>query len=339
MKELSVVILNWNGKQLMEKFLPSVVKYTPKTTAEVVVADNGSNDGSLEMLQKKFPSVRIISFDHNYGFAEGYNKALLEVDSKYSVLLNSDVEVTDGWTVAPIEAMNAENSIVCVQPKILAERNKGYFEYAGAAGGFIDKYGYPFCRGRVLQVIEKDSGQYDTVSDLLWASGACLFVRTDVFKLEGGLDGNFFAHQEEIDMCWRLRSRGYRIICMPRSVIYHYGGATLDMENPRKTFLNFRNSLLTIYKNLPEKDLRHSLFVRFLLDNIAALKFLMTGHLQNANAVFKARKEFRKLVPQYAIKRKENLEKSTGKAIPEVLQKSLIVSFYFGGKKKYTDFK
>lgn len=336
-KKVAVVILNWNGAGLMEQFLPSVIAYSPSEVAEVVVADNGSTDNSIAMLQEKFPSVRIIRLDNNYGFAEGYNQALRQIDNEYTVLLNSDVEVTPGWLDAPLAAMEADPTIAATQPKIRAQRNKEYFEYAGASGGYMDIYGYPYCRGRVLHIVEKDEGQYDTPADILWATGACLFVRTAVYKEVGGLDAGFFAHQEEIDMCWRLRSRGYRLVCTPQSVIYHVGGATLNVESPRKTFLNFRNNLLMLYKNLPAKDLSHVMHVRFWLDYIAATKFLLCGHWRNAQAVYKARKEFFEMKPLYLSKRQENLEKTTLATIPELMRSSLIVAFYLKGKKIYSD--
>lgn len=335
--KVAVVILNWNGRQLMEEFLPSVVAYTPSDRADIIVADNGSTDDSLAMLRDKFPTVGIIVLDKNYGFAEGYNRALQQVDAEYAVLLNSDVEVTPGWLEAPIAALEKDTAIACVQPKIRAQRNKDYFEYAGAAGGYIDKYGYPFCRGRVLHVVEKDCGQYDSPADILWATGACLFIRTEVYKKEGGLDANFFAHQEEVEMCWRLRCRGYRLVCEPRSVVYHVGGATLEMESPRKTFLNFRNSLLMVYKNVADKDLKHVMRCRFWLDYIAAAKFFLTGYPQNAKAVYKARKDFFRLKPQYASVRKENQEKTVIASPPGLLDKSLILLFYLKGKKKFSD--
>lgn len=336
-KKVAIVILNWNGAKLMEEFLPSVVDYSPAELAEVIVADNGSNDTSVDMLKEKFPSVRIIQLDKNYGFAEGYNQALKQIDNEYTVLLNSDVEVTPGWLDAPLAAMEADSTIVAAQPKIRAQRNKEYFEYAGAAGGYMDIYGYPYCRGRVLHIVEKDEGQYDTPADILWATGACLFIRTTIYKEVGGLDAGFFAHQEEIDMCWRLRSRGYRLVCTPQSVVYHVGGATLQVESPRKTFLNFRNNLLMLYKNLPEKDLKHVMRARFWLDYIAATKFLLCGHVQNAKAVYKARKAFFDMKPEYAEKRRENLAKTTLGTIPELMRSSLILAFYLNGKKKYSD--
>lgn len=335
MKKVAVVILNWNGRKLMEEFLPSVVRYCPEW-AEVIVADNGSSDDSLEMLKEKFPGVGIIRLDHNYGFAEGYNQAISQIDHEYSVLLNSDVEVTPNWLDAITGILDADPSIACAQPKIRAQRNKEYFEYAGAAGGFMDRYGYPFCRGRILHVVEKDKGQYDTQADILWATGACLFIRTAVYKEVGGLDAGFFAHQEEIDLCWRLRSRGYRIVCVPQAVVYHVGGATLSVESPRKTFLNFRNNLLMLYKNLPEEDLKPVMRVRFCLDYLAATQFLLSGHVRNAKAVYEARQAFYKLKPEYTSKRVENEKKTILRTIPELIRSSLIARFYLRGNKTFS---
>lgn len=334
-EKVAVVILNWNGCALMEQFLPSVIACTPKETADIIVADNGSTDASIAMLEEKFPEIKIIRLDRNYGFAEGYNRALESVGHTYTVLLNSDVEVTPGWLDAPLAALDASPDIAGVQPKIRAYRQKDSFEYAGAAGGFMDRYGYPYCRGRVLHIVEKDHGQYDQPADLLWATGACLFVRTALYKEAGGLDAGFFAHQEEIDLCWRLRSRGYRLVCTPSSVVYHVGGATLHTESPRKTFLNFRNNLLMLYKNLPEKDLKPVMRCRFWLDYVAAAKFLLSGHPSNARAVYKARKEFYRLKKTYAPVRSENLSKTTLADIPELRKSSLILAFYLQGKKTF----
>ena len=334
--KVSVIILNWNGKALMEEFLPSVIANTPSDVAEIVVADNGSTDDSIAMLKEKFPTVKLIVLDKNYGFAEGYNRAIDQTDAEYTVLLNSDVEVTANWMDAPLAVLDADKSVAAVQPKIRAQRDKEYFEYAGAAGGFFDIYGYPYCRGRVMSVVEKDNGQYDTQADVLWATGACLFTRTGVYKKEGGLDPRFFAHQEEIDMCWRLRSRGYRIVCTPESVVYHVGGATLNVESPHKTFLNFRNNLLMLYKNLPEEELRRVFRVRSWLDFIAAAKFFITGHPKNASAVFRARREYKQLKADYAEIRKENLQKTTCLQIPEIRRNSLLASFYFKGGRVFS---
>lgn len=334
-KKVAIVILNWNGAALMERFLPSVVRYSPEEMAEVVVADNGSTDDSLALLAEKFPSVRVVRFDRNYGFAEGYNRALQQIDTPYAVLLNSDVEVTPGWLEAPLRRLDASPEVAAIQPKLLAERARDQFEYAGAAGGFMDKYGYPFCRGRIFQEIETDCGQYDAEADILWATGACLFVRTEVYRAVGGLDAKFFAHQEEIDMCWRMRARGYRLVCTPGSVVYHVGGGTLNAESPRKTFLNFRNNLLMLYKNLPEKELHRVMRLRFWLDYLAALKFLLEGHPANARAVREARREFHRLVPEYRETRIVNQQLAVVKEIPELKSFSLLWQFYVRGKKHY----
>ena len=333
--KVSVILLNWNGRKLLEKFLPSVVAHTPSDVAEVVVADNGSTDDSVAMLRERFPGVRLILLDRNYGFAEGYNRAIEQTAAEYTVLLNTDVEVTPGWLTAPLEELDADPSVAAVQPKLLSRRDRSFFEYAGAAGGWIDRYGYPFCRGRVLSVVEEDRGQYDAPADIFWASGACFFIRTDVYRRVGGLDARFFAHQEEIDLCWRLRSRGYRLRCTPRSVVYHVGGGTLHTESPYKTFLNFRNNLLMIYKNLPDRDLRRVMRLRRVLDGLAALRFVLTGHTKNAAAIVRARREFHRWRKDYAPIRAENLRLATLDPIPEQMNRSLLLRFYLKGEKTF----
>ena len=336
MKKVSIIILNWNGEALLREFLPSVLACTPQSLADIIVADNGSTDGSVEMLKNEFPAVRLILFDWNYGFAEGYNRAISQIDTTYSILLNSDVEVTANWLDAPLRALEADDMLAGVQPKILAQKDKTKFEYAGAAGGWLDCYGYPFCRGRVLHVVEEDNGQYDNPSTIFWASGACFFVRTEVFKKEGGFDANFFAHQEEIDFCWRLLSRGYKLACIPQSVVYHVGAATLKAESPQKTFLNFRNNLLMVYKNTSEEKLPSVMRLRFWLDYVALTKFFLTGHPANAKAVIEARKAFKQLQKEYAPVRAENLAKTIVSAIPEMFPQSLIFNFYIKGRKTFS---
>lgn len=336
MKRVSVVILNWNGADMLREFMPSVIDYSVGEGVEICVADNASSDESLEMLRTEFPVVRLIELDQNYGFAEGYNRALTQVDAEYVVLLNSDVEVTPHWLEPLLDYMDTHSGIAACQPKLLSWHNKEYFEYAGASGGFIDRYGYPFCRGRIFDVLEKDCGQYDTVTEVMWATGAALFIRLADYREAGGLDSRFFAHMEEIDLCWRLRSRGKKLVCIPQSVVYHVGGATLKKENPRKTFLNFRNNLLMLYKNLPDKELEHVLFVRGILDRVAAFVFYLKKDRENARAVMQARREFEDIRYSFAASRIENMMKSTDEIISERTHFSILVKYYLLGKKHFS---
>lgn len=336
MKRVAVIILNWNGRELMERFLPSVVRYTRMPGAEVVVADNASDDGSADFLQTHYPAVRTLRFEKNLGFAEGYNRAIAHVEAEYVVLLNSDVEVTEHWLDAPLEALEKQPGVAAVQPKVLSERRRDYFEYAGAAGGFIDRYGYPFCRGRILAAVEKDAGQYDAACDVFWATGACLIIRRDVYLREGGLDAGFFAHQEEIDLCWRLRSRGYRLLCTPQSVVYHVGGGTLQAESPRKTFFNFRNNLLMLYKNLPDEELKKVMRCRFWLDYLAAAHYLLGGRWGNAKAVYRARRAYSALKKEYRSARTENLRQAAVRQIPEIYPGCLLGAYYGRGRRIFS---
>lgn len=337
MIKVSVVILNWNGADMLRRFLPSVISCSQGEGIEVCVADNGSSDNSCRIVEEEFPSVRLIRLPENYGFADGYNKALEQVDAEYVVLLNSDVEVSSDWLSAMVSYMDLHPEVAACQPKILDWKNKEYFEYAGAAGGFIDRYGYPFCRGRVFDTVEKDIAQYDAPVSIFWATGAALFIRLDKYREVGGLDGRFFAHMEEIDLCWRLRSRGYELVCLPQSVVYHVGGATLKKENPRKTFLNFRNNLLMLYKNLPAEELVSVMRIRTCLDYLAALFFLLKGDVSNFRAVLQARNEFLRLRPEFASARQENLDKTVLADIPERFKFSILWQSKLLGRKKYAD--
>ena len=336
MKKISVVILNWNGVGMLQKFLPGVIKYSQGEGVEVCVADNGSTDESVVWLQTYCPDVRLIVLGKNYGFADGYNMALQQVEAEYVVLLNSDVEVTPHWLDPLMEYMDAHPEVAACQPKIRSERNKALFEYAGASGGYLDKYGYPFCRGRIFDVVEEDKGQYDTVQPIFWATGAALFIRLKDYQKAGGLDGRFFAHMEEIDLCWRLRSRGRGIVCIPQSTVYHVGAATLKKENPRKTFLNFRNNLLMLYKNLPKKELKRVMFIREVLDGVAALVFLLKGEKEAARAVLQARKEFKRIRPDFETSRAENMEKAVSAVIPERVDYSILWKCHAGRKKVFS---
>lgn len=332
----SVVILNWNGSEMLRRFLPSVIRYSQGENREVCVADNGSTDDSREMLRNEFPTVRLIPLDRNYGFADGYNMALEEVEAEYVVLLNSDVEVTENW-LSPLEAhLDAHPEVAACQPKLRSWHSKDHFEYAGAAGGFIDAYGYPYCRGRVMHAVEKDEGQYDSIVPLFWAAGAALFIRLKDYREAGGLDGSFFAHMEEIDLCWRLRARRREIVCVPDSMVYHVGGGTLQKENPRKTFLNFRNNLLMIYKNAPEKSIRKVMRIRKCLDYLAALFFLLKGQGANAREVIRARRAYRQMRSAYTGAREENLRKTVVSPIPEQHGKSVLWMFYGQGRRRFS---
>ena len=301
-KKLSVIILNWNGEKLLKEFLPSVVLNTQGDEMEVIVADNGSDDSSLEVLEKYFPDVKIIAFDKNYGFAEGYNRAIARVDSEYVTLLNSDVEVSMDWWQPIVSFMDSNTDVGGCQPKILSYRDKEMFEYAGAAGGLLDKLGYPYCRGRLFDKIEKDEGQYDSApSDVAWASGAALTVRRDVYLKVGGLDNLFFAHMEEIDLCCRMWNAGYRVCVVPESHVYHLGGASLAQGSPQKTYLNFRNNLLLLHKNLPEKKGKKVLFKRRLMDTLAFFMYIAKLDFANARSILKAHSDFRKMRENYTV--------------------------------------
>ena len=328
MDKIAVVILNWNGCEMLRSFLPSVVRFSEADGAVVYVADNGSTDASVEMLCREFPTVRLILLEENQGFADGYNMALQEVDAEYVVLLNSDVEVTEHWLQPLADYMGAHPEAAACQPKIRSWRQKEKFEYAGAAGGFLDHYGYPFCRGRIMGVVEEDKGQYDTIIPVFWATGAALFIRLKDYREAGGLDGRFFAHMEEIDLCWRLRARGRQIVCVPQSVVYHVGGATLKKENPRKTYLNFRNNLVMLYKNLPSEELSSVMRIRAVLDYVAALNFALKLQFPNALAVLRARREYRWLRPSFTAAREENLKKTSLSVIPEWTKSSILAQYY-----------
>ena len=335
-KRIAVVILNWNGAEMMRRFLPSVVRYS-EHVAEVVVADNGSTDNSREVVRTEFPSVTLLELPQNYGFAEGYNRALALVDAEFFVLLNSDVEVTGGWLEPQLAYLDSHPEVAACQPKLLAWKDKGSFEYAGASGGYLDEYGYPFCRGRIFDCVEKDKGQYDDVAEVLWASGAALMVRSKDWKEAGGLDGRFFAHMEEIDFCWRLSCRGRSVVCVPAAKVYHVGGASLAQGNPRKTFLNFRNNLLMLYKNLPDRQLAKVMRVRLVLDYVAALKFLLGGDVPSAKAVVRARREYKKIKKNFLKQREENISRMTVENPYGKFDFSLLGLHYIKGVKRFSD--
>ena len=336
MIKTSIVILNWNGCDMLRKFLPSVVEHSTAEGVEICVADNGSTDESVQMLHAQFPQVRVIVLNQNFGFAEGYNRALEQVGAEYVVLLNSDVEVTADWLSPLVHFMDKSKDVAACQPKILSYYDKTKFEYAGAAGGYIDKYGYPFCRGRIMSAVETDNGQYDDIRPVFWATGAALFIRLADYKSAGGLDGRFFAHMEEIDLCWRLKSRGRGIVCIPQSVVFHVGGGTLSKDNPHKTFLNFRNNLLMLYKNLPESELQIVMRTRAWLDRLAMIQYFVKGDVKNANAIVNARTEFHKIKGDFKGDRKTNIQKTVVEIIPERIKNSILWQFYAKGIKRFS---
>jgi len=333
MVKLSVVILNWNGRRYLEQFLPRLLETLPDY-AEAVVCDNASTDDSVAFMREHFPQIRLLLNDRNEGFAKGYNLALQRVEARYYCLLNSDIEVADGWIEPVIEQMDANEKIAAVQPKLLSYSCRDEFEYAGASGGFIDKYGYPFCRGRVFSNVEKDHGQYDTVEDVFWATGAAMFVRSEVYHTMGGLDDDFFAHMEEIDFCWRIKNIGYKIKVNPASVVYHIGGGTLPKNNPMKTFLNFRNSLYLLIKNLPEERLKKTMIIRFFLDQVAAFSFLAQGHFKDFTAVYKALITVSRTYKQFMAKRSTLPKLAFQDCYPES-----VVKLHYLKRKKYFDGK
>jgi len=331
----AIVILNWNGKKYLEKFLPSVIKFSQGEDIAIVVADNGSTDNSVSFVQKSFPDVQLILFDKNYGFTGGYNKALEQVDSEYFVLLNSDVEVTENWIDQIIKMMDSDNLIAAAMPKIRSYEKQCSFEYAGASGGFIDKFGYPFCRGRIISIIEEDVGQYDTVEDVFWASGAAMFIRADLYKETGGLDNDFFAHMEEIDLCWRLKNMGYRIVVNPKSVVYHVGGGTLPNNSSKKIFLNYRNNLLLLLKNLPKKNIIPIIFSRLMLDGLSGFIYLVSFKFDFFFAVIKAHFSFYGKISRTFKKRKPDLNKKH----KEIYNQSIVFDYFIKKKDTFNKLK
>ena len=331
---IAVVILNWNGLNFLQQFLPTVKLYSG--IARIIVADNNSTDDSINWLKSNHPDVMLIEMDQNRGFAGGYNTALKSVDTEYFVLLNSDVEVTENWLQPIISLMESDLSIAACQPKILSYYHRSHFEHAGASGGFIDYLGYPFCRGRIYNHLEEDRGQYNERLEVFWATGACMFVRAAIFKSLNGFDEDFFAHMEEIDLCWRMRLAGYKIMVEPVSVVYHVGGGTLPKSNPRKTYYNFRNNLMMIHKNLPDDKMWKVLFIRIVLDGLAGIKFLAGGHVSDCFSIIKAHFYFynnyshRKKI---RLNEKQNNKKTT---VPAIYLKSIVISYYIAGKKCFS---
>lgn len=331
MKQVAVIILNWNGSQLLRRYLPTVIAGTDAAVADVIVADNGSNDDSLDVLSDEFPNVKVLSFDQNYGFAGGYNKAIDATMYPYTVLLNSDVRTPQGWLNPLLDYMEAHPEVGAVMPKLLQDRKdeKQMFEYAGAAGGYIDCHGYPYCRGRLFESIEDDHGQYDAEPlSVFWATGACLMCRSELYQRVGGLDADFFAHMEEIDLCWRIHLAGSDIMMVPQSAVYHLGGGSLPKGNPRKTYLNFRNNLLLLHKNLPKGEGRRLLLIRRIYDAAAFMMACAKLHGGDALAIIRAHRDFRRMRANYTTHPSVNLLKSK----PEG-RRNIIIEYYLKGKR------
>ncbi len=328
MTKVSVVILNCNGKGHLEQFLPTIINFSPNS--EVVVIDNASTDNSIDFLELHHPKVRLIVLETNLGYAGGYNEGLKSIISEYCILLNSDIEVTHNWIEPVIDLMDSDTQIAACQPKILSFNHRDQFEYAGASGGYIDWLGYPFCRGRIFDTTEKDAGQYDDTKQVFWASGASFFVRTSVFKESGGFDDSFFAHMEEIDLCWKLNKNGYKIMVCPHSVVYHVGGGTLPVTSPRKTCLNFKNSLQMLTKNLSIGALILRIPLRWIFDWIAMMKFLSEGSALHSFAVLKAHGSYLQSLPNAIRNRSKNAPVN-----PELIYKRLLLIDYYLKRWKY----
>ena len=339
MIKTAIVILNWNGIGFLKMFLGNVIEHSLNDETVVCVADNGSTDGSQEWIAANFKNVLLIRLEKNNGFAEGYNLALKQIDAKYFVLLNSDIEVTNGWLTPLVSFMDNNPGVAACQPKILSYYKKDNFEYAGAAGGFIDKYGYPFCRGRIFDKIEKDLGQYDSQTDIFWSSGACMIADSEIWKKCGGFDDMFFAHMEEIDLCWRFNKAGYRVTYIPDSVVYHVGGGSLQYDSPFKTYLNFRNNLYLLYKNLPQKKLHTTLFIRMSLDGLSAIMFLLKGGFTKFKAVWNAHSDFYKNLDKLKLSRNMVKKLEIINSSTLILNKSIVFEFYIKGNKTYNCLK
>ena len=336
MNKIAIVILNWNGVDMMRRYLTDVVNYSIVDNAVVYVADNASTDDSVEMLRSEYPQVKVILLEKNWGFAEGYNKALSQIEAEYYVLLNSDVKVTHHWLQPLVEFMDAHSDVAACQPKLLSIIDTDSFEYAGACGGFIDLYGYPFCRGRVFNTIERDKGQYDIAMPILWATGACMMIRSSDYRNAGGFDGRFFAHNEEIDLCWRLRLLGRKVYCIPDSAVFHLGGGTLPKSNPMKTYLNFRNNLTMLYKNLPDRELRKVMRMRFWLDWFAALQMLLLGRsIGDFKAVIKARMAFKAWKNDFRHDRETIQSTAKVDTVPERICISILWQYYIKRNKTF----
>lgn len=339
MIKTAVVVLNWNGISWLQKFIKPVVRFSASRDTVVYLADNGSTDGSAQWVSENYSNVVVIRFEENHGFAGGYNLALKQINAKYFVLLNSDVEVTEGWLDPMIEHLDQNPDVASCQPRIRSFHNRDYFEYAGAAGGYIDKFGYTFCRGRIFENVEKDTGQYDDCTDIFWSSGACMMVRSEAWMQCGGFDYDFFAHMEEVDLCWRFHLAGFRVSSVPGSIVYHAGGGSLPYDSKLKIYLNFRNNLFLLYKNLPDNKLHKIIFIRKILDGVAALMFILKGRPGNVIPVWKAHIDYYKSAKSLKIKRQSVKNLIKDKTFSHLVNKSIVFRFYIKGEKTFSSLK
>lgn len=335
--KVAIIILNWNGRGYLEKFLPSVIKYSSGKQNKIVIVDNHSTDDSLNFVKNQYPEIDLIAFNTNHGFARGYALALPHIEAEYYVLLNSDVEVTPNWLEPLIDLLDNDSSIAAAMPKIRSYNDKEYFEYAGAAGGFIDRFGYPFCRGRILTALEKDTGQYNDSREIFWASGACMFLRSSAYSKTGGLDGDFFAHMEEIDLCWRLKRQGYKIYYCAGSTVFHVGGGTLPNDNPRKLYYNYRNSLFLLFKNLNRSEFFTVLIPRLILDGISSTLYLLQGKLAFLMSVIRAHVRFYINLPRLINKRRIFNKIIAKKKVDQVYRGSIVYRFFIQKKKYFSE--
>lgn len=336
MAKTAVVILNWNGERFLKEFVPLLVKHSTLQDVELIVADNASSDGSIAYLEAEQPSIRIIKLDKNYGFAGGYNRALEQVNADYYLLLNSDVEVTEGWLQPLVSKMDQQEDLAACSPLLLDLNKRGRYEYAGAAGGYIDKYGYTFCRGRIFDWMEDIQDDYNTEASVFWTTGACMLLRKTAFEAAGGFDDHFFAHMEEVDLCWRMKNLGFQLRSVPGSKVYHVGGATLNKSNPLKTYLNFRNNLFLLYKNLPQNKIRKVLFIRMLLDYLSIIRFVATFSFKDIGAILKAHRDFRKDRKIYRKFRTDQEEKMVKYDHDEIYPRSIVSEYFLMGKRRFS---
>ncbi len=337
--KIAIVILNWNGEIFLEALLPTVIRYSDIDGAEVIIADNGSEDNSVKYLRQNFPQIKIIELDKNYGFTGGYNMALQQIDAEYYVLLNSDVEVTENWLKPIISFLDENKDVAACMPKILSHSSPAFFEYAGAAGGFIDRFGYPFCKGRILGTIEEDKKQYDKKTDIFWATGACMFVRSKIFHEAGKFDDDFFAHMEEIDLCWRMKNMGYRIVSIPEVAVFHVGGGTLPNNTPQKLFLNYRNNLMLLFKNLPSYLIIPIILARLILDGLSAIIYLVEFKFHFFMVVPRAHFAFYAKLPKLFKKRLRHEKKIRKNSHKEIYKGSIVFDYYLRKIKKFTQIK